>query len=122
MDGGVTRVNRVMRNCSVVLTGLLVVAGCSSEAETAAAKHPGEQIYLNTCFSCHASGMAGAPAVGDAEAWSARVAKGRDALLQSTLEGMPPGMPAKGLCADCTDEELGQAIDYMIENSQASAG
>ncbi len=119
MDGGMYS---VVKKGSVVLMGLLMLAGCSREAETAAAKHPGEQIYLNTCFSCHASGMAGAPAVGDAEAWSARVEKGRDALLQSTLEGMPPGMPAKGLCADCTDEELGQAIDYMIENSQAAAG
>lgn len=105
-----------------MLVGLLIVAGCSREAETAEAKHPGEQIYLNTCFSCHASGIAGAPAVGNSEAWSARVEKGRDALLQSTLEGVAPGMPPKGLCADCTDEELGQAVDYMIENSQASAG
>ena len=119
MDGGMYS---VVKKGSVVLMGLLMLAGCSREAETAAAKHPGEQIYLNTCFSCHASGMAGAPAVGDAEAWSARVEKGREALLQSTLEGVPPGMPAKGLCADCTDEELGQAIDYMIENSQAAAG
>jgi len=118
MDG---EVSRVIRKCSVVLIGFLTLAGCSREAETAAAKHPGEQIYLNTCFSCHASGMAGAPAVGDAEAWSTRVEKGRDALLQSTIEGVPPGMPAKGLCADCTDEELSQAIDYMIENSQAAA-
>ncbi len=119
MDGGM---NWVMRKGRVVLIGLLIVAGCSREAETAAAKHPGEQIYLNTCFSCHASGMAGAPAVGDVAAWSARLVKGRSALLQSTLEGMPPGMPAKGLCADCTDEELDQAIDYMIENSQSSPG
>lgn len=119
MDGGM---NSVIRKGKGVLFGLLIVAGCGREAETAAAKHPGEQIYLNTCFSCHASGVAGAPAVGDSEAWSVRVAKGRDALLQSTLDGMPPGMPAKGLCADCTDEELVQAIDYMIENSQSSPG
>ncbi len=111
-----------MGKAGLVLIGLLMLAGCSREAETAAARHPGESIYLNTCFSCHASGVAGAPAVGDSEAWSARMEKGRDALLQSTLEGMPPGMPPKGLCPDCTDEELGQAIDYMIENSQASPG
>lgn len=106
----------------IVLIGLLVVAGCGREAETAGPRHPGEQIYLNTCFSCHASGVAGAPAVGDKEAWAVRAEKGRAALLQSTIEGIQPGMPPKGLCADCTDEELSQAIDYMIENSQTSSG
>jgi len=111
----------VMSSSRIVLIGLLVVAGCSGEAETAGPRHPGEQIYLNTCFSCHASGVAGAPAVGDSEGWAALAQKGREALLQSTIEGVPPGMPPKGLCADCTDEELGQAIDYMIEKSQASS-
>jgi len=111
-----------VRVWGVCFVTVLSVAGCSREEEAAGPRHPGEQIYLNTCFSCHASGVAGAPAVGDAEAWTPRAEKGRDALLRSTIEGMPPGMPPKGLCMDCTDEELGQAIDYMLENSQAGAG
>ena len=96
------------------------MSGCGQQAETAGPRHPGEQIYLNTCFSCHASGVAGAPAVGDVEAWATRAEKGRPALLQATIEGLPPGMPPKGLCMDCTDEELSQAIDYMLENSKGS--
>lgn len=104
-------------------TALMVLAlgagGCSRQ-ETAAAQppHPGEAIYLRSCFSCHASGTAGAPKVGDAEAWAVRIEKGRDALLATTIEGILPAMPARGLCSDCTDEQLAQAIDYMIVASQ----
>jgi cytochrome c5 len=108
----------------VVATLLLaMMTGCSRQDDAADAgpRHPGEQIYLNTCFSCHAAGVAGAPRVGDAEAWALRAEKGRDALLASTVDGIAPGMPPKGLCQDCTDEELGQAIDYMLEASQPAA-
>ena len=43
--------------------------------------------------------------------------KGRDELLRHTIDGVPPGMPAKGLCRDCSEVELGQAVDYMLEKS-----
>ena len=35
-------------------------------------------------------------------------------MLQSTVEGMPPGMPERGLCFNCSDEQLTAAIDYML--------
>lgn len=112
-----------MRWLSVL--GVVLLAGCGGDSEpagtasqTAAAAHPGEQTYNRSCFSCHAAGVAGAPKVGDAEAWAPRVAKGREALLAATINGLPPGMPARGLCSSCSDEELKQAIDYMVSNSQ----
>ena len=109
----------VMSRTVAVLVFLLVAAGCGrQDAANAGPRHPGEQIYLNTCFSCHAAGVAGAPKVGNAEAWAPRIAKGPEALLAATIEGITPGMPPKGLCMDCTDEELAQAIDYMIESSR----
>ena len=40
--------------------------------------------------------------------------KGRDALLESVRNGIPPGMPKMGTCKNCTDEELGNAVDYML--------
>lgn len=91
-----------------------LLAGCG-DAGQVTESHPGEGTYNRSCFSCHAGGVAGAPVPGDEEAWAPRVAKGRDALLASVKEGMPPGMPAMGLCMSCTDEELVQAIDYMLE-------
>lgn len=93
------------------LTLLLGLAGCTGETSS----DPGERTYTRYCFSCHAAGIAGAPAAGDQEAWAPRVAKGPAALLEATIAGVPPGMPPRGLCSECSDAELAAAIDYMIE-------
>lgn len=82
------------------------------------APHPGEATYQNYCFSCHTPGLSGAPKTGDKEAWAPRIAKGPDLLLASTVEGMPPAMPPRGMCFDCSDEDLAAAISYMVEKSQ----
>ncbi len=109
----------LMRRRWSVFLILLLGAGCGSEnASTGAAPaHPGAPIYLRSCFSCHASGLAGAPRAGDAVAWEERLAKGREQLLKNTIEGVPPGMPARGMCSNCSDEQLADAIDYMIKES-----
>ncbi|OOZ38881.1 c-type cytochrome, partial [Solemya elarraichensis gill symbiont] len=33
----------------------------------------GEAVYKSSCFACHGMGIAGAPKLGDANAWSARI-------------------------------------------------
>jgi cytochrome c5 len=106
------------------LTALLAattLAGCggSGEGATATATAPaGETTYQRFCFSCHAAGVAGAPRTGDAAAWAPRIAKGEDALLASTVNGLPPGMPPKGLCAQCSEADLLDAVRYMVERSR----
>jgi cytochrome c5 len=95
---------------------LALMAGCGASTEesaSSAAAHPGEATYTRYCFSCHAAGIAGAPRAGDAEQWAPRLAKGPEALLASTIAGIAPGMPARGLCNQCSDEDLANAIDYM---------
>jgi cytochrome c5 len=82
-----------------------------------AAPRTGEQIYQNHCIACHGTGAAGSPKFGDAAAWAPRIAKGMDALLNSAIHGLN-AMPPKGLCMDCTDEELKSAIQYMVSKSQ----
>jgi cytochrome c5 len=94
----------------------VLAAGCGGEQGSQPA-HPGEQVYTRFCFSCHAAGVAGAPKVGDPAAWAPRIAKGREVLLTGTIDGIPPGMPPKGLCSECSDEELAAAVDYMAERS-----
>ena len=104
---------------------VLLFAGACSESGPGVANdgavpepvHPGKAVYERFCFSCHAAGVAGAPRAGDAEAWAARLATGREQMLQSTIAGMDPGMPARGLCFDCSDDDLADAIDYMLVNS-----
>lgn len=95
---------------------MLCMVGCGGEPS--GSTHPGEQTYNRSCFSCHAAGVAGAPKVGDPEAWAPRIAKGREALLTATVQGVPPGMPPRGLCNSCSDDELAQAIDFMILRSR----
>jgi cytochrome c5 len=95
------------------LAGLvLALGGCGEGGESAS--QVGETIYNRSCFSCHEAGVSGAPITGDDEAWAPRVAKGREALLKSVKDGIPPGMPPMGLCMSCTDEELNAAIDFML--------
>ncbi|MGA1676823.1 MAG: c-type cytochrome [Pseudomonadales bacterium] len=103
-------------HASAGATMLMALAGCGSpsgDASNTSAAHPGEATYTRYCFSCHAAGIAGAPRAGDTEQWAPRLAKGSDALLASTIAGIVPGMPARGLCNQCSDEELANAIDYM---------
>ena len=94
---------------AVVLAGLL--GGCDRGESS---EHPGKQTYERYCYTCHAAGLAGAPALDDSEAWAPRLGRGREALLKSVVDGMPPGMPAKGLCNTCTEDELLESVDYMI--------
>lgn len=99
----------------VAMGTFMNVAGCSKSDSTAERKHPGYAVYRKYCRSCHQGGLANSPIFGNAEDWEPRTAKGREVLLQNTINGMPPGMPKKGLCTGCTDEELEDAIDYMIQ-------
>lgn len=116
--------------CGLLACVLSVVGGCGEKAPVAsgsgggvaATAEPqpapaidGEKLYNRYCFSCHAAGIANAPKFGDSEAWRPRLAKGRDLLLASVKNGIPPGMPAMGLCIGCSDEELATVTDYMLE-------
>lgn len=75
----------------------------------------GATIYNAVCQTCHATGLVGAPKFGDTAAWASRIAKGKDALYNSAINGIG-AMPAKG-GADIDDEEVKNAVNYMIEKS-----
>lgn len=93
----------------------LAVAACGNEE---AAEHPGKAVYMRHCFACHQGGVAGAPKLGDREAWAPRLAKGRTTLVDNVKIGMTPGMPPRGACASCTDEALTLAVDFMVATAQ----
>ena len=94
-------------------------ASCAASNSGGAAARSGEEVYNTSCMVCHASGVAGAPILGDAAAWADRIAKGRDVLLDSGINGLAgTGMMAKGGCGNCSDEEVTAAVDYMIDGSQ----
>jgi cytochrome c5 len=99
--------------------------GCAPAATAAVAQadasagRSGEEVYNSACMACHMTGAAGAPKVGDADAWAPRIAKGMDALYNSGVNGVAgTGMMAKGGCMACSDEEIYAAVDFMVESSQ----
>jgi cytochrome c5 len=95
----------------------------ASEAETQVAAGPvdGAGVYNTACLACHASGVAGAPKVGDVAGWTDRIAQGMDILYDHAINGYqgPAGvMPAKGGNASLSDEEVRAAVDHMVQGSQ----
>lgn len=69
--------------------------------------------YERACMACH--GVRGAaPLTGFAPAWVPRLAKGEDVLLAHARDGFN-GMPAKGLCSDCSDEDLRGLTRFMSQ-------
>ena len=82
-------------------------------ADTQTASADGQNIYQKSCQACHASGAAGAPKLGDKDAWAPRIAKGNDALLSSVKNGLK-AMPPKGTCMSCSEDELRAAMEYMV--------
>jgi len=73
----------------------------------------GEERYKSTCAVCHATGVAGAPKFRDATEWASRVGAGLDGMLAIAIQGKG-GMPPRGTCMQCSDEELKATIKYMI--------
>jgi len=88
-------------------------AESQAAAESPAASLDGQKIYQTSCQACHAAGIAGAPKLGDKDAWAPRIAKGEDALFASVVNGLN-AMPPKGACMSCSDAELRAAIGYMV--------
>jgi cytochrome c5 len=87
------------------------------ESTSSQAGRSGKEIYNKSCTTCHAAGVANAPRLGDVAAWNERLAKGMDTLYLNAKNGLN-AMPPKGLCMDCTDEELNAAVDYLIAGSK----
>lgn len=77
----------------------------------------GEEVYKASCNACHGTGAAGAPKFGDSGAWAPRVSQGQDTLYTHAITGFK-GMPPKGTCMTCSDDELKAAVDYMVKNSK----
>lgn len=103
--------------------GEVCMAGdpCAAAAVASAASgepRSGEVVYSTKCFTCHATGAAGAPKLGDAAAWASRLAeRGEQGLYDSAIKGFK-AMPAKGLCMDCSDDEIKASVDHILANSK----
>ena len=97
---------------------LVVVA---AQPEPVATTMSGPQVYNAACIVCHATGVGGAPTMGDDAAWRARIAQGKDTLYSHAIEGYLGStgfMPQKGGRLDLSDGEVRGAVDYMVAELQ----
>ncbi|HET7175696.1 MAG TPA: c-type cytochrome [Gammaproteobacteria bacterium] len=103
----------------LMVTGIVWAAdqpATTGTTATAPAKS-GQDIWKGTCQVCHATGMLGAPKIGDKAAWAPRIAKGLDVLKGHALHGFGE-MPAKGGNEKLSDEDVAKALEYMVGQSQ----
>lgn len=93
------------------LTATLAIAGALFAAAATAAD--GKMIYRQVCAACHATGVAGAPRLGNPADWAQRLVAGRATLMVSVLKGKGQ-MPPKGGNVSLSDEDARAALDYML--------
>ncbi len=97
---------------------LAAAAAAVTATKPVAAPMTGPQVYNAVCVACHAPpGNAGAPPLGDVDAWAPRVAKGVDTLHMHAIEGFKGDkgfMPPKGGRVDLSDAEISSAVDYIL--------
>ncbi len=55
--------------------------------------------------------------LGNKEAWQSRIDQGMDVIMHSVINGKG-AMPPRGTCAECSDDDLRAAVQYMISKVQ----
>lgn len=100
---------------TVCLAGEPCASGASSggSAQAATAEFSAEGTYNQYCAMCHNTGMAGAPRREDADHWTARVGEvGLSGIINNAINGIN-AMPPRGMCATCTDEQIGEVVQFL---------
>jgi cytochrome c5 len=81
----------------------------------------GERVFQQNCLTCHGTGVGGAPVIGNAELWEARIAQGLDVLVEHAINGHRGHsgyMPPKGGFNSLTDEQVAAAVAYVVDQSR----
>ncbi|NDH09665.1 MAG: cytochrome c5 family protein [Gammaproteobacteria bacterium] len=79
----------------------------------------GKETYQTYCTVCHASGLAAAPKFQDVKDWGPRCqSKHLQGLVRSAIKGLN-AMPANGTCMSCSEEDIKQAILYMVPKDES---
>ena len=90
-------------------------------ASTSEAVVDGQKVYQSACIACHGAGVAGAPLVGNAAAWTDRIAAGNEIMYANAINGFVGSsgvMPGKGGNPTLSDAEVKAAVDHMVRKSQ----
>jgi len=114
-DMGVGTMEDIAMRIKPVITIDSILANSAGSGSGEMAQKSPQQLYEGACLACHASGLAGAPKVGDGAAWQTRLGDGIDALLTSAIKGKG-AMPPKG-GSTYSDDQLRMVIEYILAES-----
>jgi cytochrome c5 len=81
----------------------------------------GKVIFGSLCHSCHETGVAGAPKVGDKAEWAPRIAEGIATLIKHATEGYAGKtgvMPAKGGNPALNDAQIKATVEWMVAQAK----
>lgn len=94
---------------------MVTMTSDSDASDSVAAGRTGEAVYNLGCAACHTAGLAGAPMLANQAQWEGRLEKGLETLTNNAYNGYN-AMPAKGLCMDCSLEEIERSVQYMLDS------
>ncbi len=99
---------------------VVVIAQCEASAQTGPRRddRSGKEVAEAVCAECHATGVKGAPRIGERAEWSVRLSHGLSNAVNAAIRGHG-GMPARGGKAELTDNEVRNAIIYMFNPATA---
>ena len=97
---------------------ILVLLSLTSFADEPTDEKKAAEIYEQTCIICHGEGMHGAPRPGIKPDWEQRLTYGVEDMYLNTIEGIGIEMPPKGMCSDCSDEQIRAVVDFMLKGVQ----
>jgi cytochrome c5 len=91
------------------------LAAYSGAADARGKLREGKEVVSAVCAGCHQEGKDGAPKIGDRAAWTPRLAKGLEDLIDAAVNGHG-GMPSRGGMPQLERDELRAAILYMFNS------
>ena len=108
--------NEVRKRLGLLKNKPMVTMTSDSDAsDSVAAGRTGEAVYNLGCAACHTAGLAGAPMFANQAQWEGRLEKGLETLTNNAYNGYN-AMPAKGLCMDCSLDEIERSVQYMLDS------
>lgn len=98
---------------STLFASLYFSAQLAGAGELSADLKAGQDLYNQLCVNCHASGMDGAPRLGNQDDWKERLRMGEDTLYEAVIEG-PNHMYSKGNSPIESEGQIRSMIAYMM--------
>jgi|TARA_B100002019_G_scaffold51004_1_gene43374 cytochrome c5 len=108
--------DEVRKRLGLLKSKPVVTMASNNESDAATfSGRSGEEVYNIGCAACHTAGIAGAPMLANQSQWGGRLDKGLETLTNNAYNGYN-AMPAKGLCMDCSKEEIERSVQYMLDS------